>query len=342
MEERTGGVRGGWAGRQMGSPGVGAGMPTYSLPSTGVVVPVLAAALELPLQPGQNLQLPQDGASSQQVAWHKAEASQVADVLDIVQCGYPGGKGQLGARGHDRLVAGAGPELVVWLRSFLLEAGESSLPLLFAAPVGSGLNRELGLTELGQCILPLEQEGRVSAAAHRPAFLAGSRKGPWAGRPQRSALCSPGAQGRPKRRPATGTRGSDTARPRALVFTTHTYCLGFQGHPQDREPSPYHELCTLQAVRVVVTAAAAGISCLQEVEGLPLATQVGVARLWQVPRAVHHVLTSRKADLVQTAGRRPPGGEAFQPVAPASAGSARLAVLGWIRIGLAHEGRWLY
>lgn len=83
----------------------------------------------------------------------------MADVLDIVQSGYPRGERQLGARGNTRLVAGAGLELVVWLGRFLLEAGESSLPLPFAAPVGSGLDRELGLTELGHCILPLEQEG---------------------------------------------------------------------------------------------------------------------------------------------------------------------------------------
>lgn len=37
----------------------------------------------------------------------------VADVLDIVHC-VPRGKGQLGAQGNTRLVAGAGPELVVW------------------------------------------------------------------------------------------------------------------------------------------------------------------------------------------------------------------------------------
>lgn len=148
-----------------------AGTPTYSLPSTGVVVPLPATTLELRLQPGQSLQLPSDGVSSWEVAWHRAETSQVADVLDIVQCGYPRGKRQLGARGKKRLLAGAGPELVVWLGSLLLEAGESSLSLLFAAPVGSGLNRELSLTELGHCVLPLEQEGWVSAAAHCPHWL---------------------------------------------------------------------------------------------------------------------------------------------------------------------------
>lgn len=90
----------------------------------------------------------------------------MADVLDIVQCGWPRGKRQLGARGNTGLVAGAGPELVVWPGSFLLEAGESSLPLPFAAPVGSGLDRELGLTEPGHRVLPLEQEGWISLAAH--------------------------------------------------------------------------------------------------------------------------------------------------------------------------------
>lgn len=125
-----------------------------SLPSTGVVVPLPAATLELPLQPGQSLQLPSDGVSSWEVAWHRAETSQVADVLDIVQCGCPRRKRQLGAR--EKLLVGAGPEPVVWLGSFLLEAGESSLSLLFAAPVGSGLNRELSRTELGHCVLPHE------------------------------------------------------------------------------------------------------------------------------------------------------------------------------------------
>ena len=60
-------------GRQTGSQD--AGMPTYGLPCTGVVVPLLAAVLELPLQPGQSLQLPLDGVSSWEVAWHRAEAS---------------------------------------------------------------------------------------------------------------------------------------------------------------------------------------------------------------------------------------------------------------------------
>lgn len=159
-------------------------------------------------------------------------------------------------------MAGAGPELVVWPGSFLLEAGESSLPLLFAAPVGSGLDRELGLTESGHCVLP-------------------------------------------------------------------------------------HEFCTVQAVCVAVTAAAAGISSLQQIEGLTLASKVGEARLWQVPRAIHHMLTIRKADLVQIVWRRPPRGEAIQPVAPAPSGSALLAVQGWIprlRLGGAtiHERSWLF
>ena len=47
----------------------------------------------------------------------------MADVLDIVHCGQPRGKGQLGSQRNTRLVAGAGPELVVWPGSFLLEAG---------------------------------------------------------------------------------------------------------------------------------------------------------------------------------------------------------------------------
>ena len=46
-----------------------------SLPCTGVVVPLPAAALELPLQAGQSLQLPLDGVSSWEVARHRAEAS---------------------------------------------------------------------------------------------------------------------------------------------------------------------------------------------------------------------------------------------------------------------------
>lgn len=41
-----------------------------SLPYTGVVVPLLAAVLKLPLQLGQCLQLPLDGVSSWEVAWH--------------------------------------------------------------------------------------------------------------------------------------------------------------------------------------------------------------------------------------------------------------------------------
>lgn len=79
-----------------------------------------------------------------------------------------------------------------------------------------------------------------------------------------------------------------------------------------------------------MTAAAAGIPGLQQIEGLALATKVGVARLWQVPRAIHHMLPSRKADLVQIVWRRLPRGEAIQPVAPAPSGPALLAVLGWI------------
>lgn len=214
-----------------------------SLPCTGVVVPLPAAALQLPLQPGQSLQPPMDVVSRWEVAWHRAEASLEADVLEIVQCRFPRGKRQLGAQQYRRLVAGAGLEHVVWLGSFLLEAGESSLPLLFAAPVGSGLDRELGLTEFGHCVLP-------------------------------------------------------------------------------------HKFCTFHALCVAVTAAAAGISRLQDIEGLTLATKVGVARLWQVPRAIHHMLTSRQADLVQIVWRRPPRREAIQPVAPAPLGSASLAVLG--------------
>lgn len=186
----------------------------------------------------------------------------MADVLDIVQCGWPRGKRQLGARGNTGLVAGAGPELVVWPGSFLLEAGESSLPLPFAAPVGSGLDRELGLTEPGHRVLP-------------------------------------------------------------------------------------HEFCTVQAVYVVVTAAASRISGLQQIEGLTLATKVGKASLRQVPRAIHHMLTIRKANLVHIIQRRSSGGEAIQPVAPAPTGSARLAVLGCIprpRLwgSVLHEGRWLF
>lgn len=203
-----------------------------------------------------------DGISSWEVAWHRAEASQVADVLEIVHCGHPRGKRQLRAQRNTRLVGGAGPELVVWLRSFLLEAGVSSLPLLFAAPVGSGLDRELGLTEPGHCVLP-------------------------------------------------------------------------------------HKSCTVQAVCVAAAATAAGVSSLQQIEGLTLATKMGVARLWQVPGAVYHVLTFRKTDLVQIVWRRPPRGETIQPVSPAPSESALLAVLGWIpRVrlwgNLAHEGSWLF
>lgn len=186
----------------------------------------------------------------------------MADVLEIVQCGHPRGERQLEPQGNTRLVGGAGPELVVWLRSFLLEAGVSGLPLLFAAPVGSGLDRELGLTEPGHCVLP-------------------------------------------------------------------------------------HESCTVQAVCEAAAATAAGVSSLQQIEGLTLATQVGVARLWQVPGAIYHMLTFRKADLVQIVWRRPPRGEAIQPVAPAPSESALLAVLGCIpsvRLwgNLAPQGSWLF
>lgn len=153
-EERTSRLRGQtWAGSRLALQR--GGTPTYSLPCTGVVVPLPAAALQLPLQPGQSLQPPMDVVSRWEVAWHRAEASLEADVLEIVQCRFPRGKRQLGAQQYRRLVAGAGLEHVVWLGSFLLEAGESSLPLLFAAPVGSGLDRELGLTEFGHCVLPL-------------------------------------------------------------------------------------------------------------------------------------------------------------------------------------------
>lgn len=147
------------------------------------------------------------------MAGHGAEASQLTDVLDIVQGRQPRGEGQLQARGEFGLVAGTDRGLVVWLRSFLLEAGESRLSLPFAAPVGSGLDRELGLTEPGHCVLP-------------------------------------------------------------------------------------HKLCAVKAVGVAAAVAAAGISRLQQVEGLSLSTKVGVAGLWQVPGAIDHMLTFRKADLV--------------------------------------------
>ena len=96
-----------------------------------------------------------------------------------------------------------------------------------------------------------------------------------------------------------------------------------------------------------MTAAAAGISSLQQIEGLTLTAEVGKASLWQVPRAIHHMLTTRKADLVQLVQRRPPRGEAIQSVAPAASGSALLAVLGWIPgLGLwgavVHGGSWLF
>lgn len=98
---------------------------------------------------------------------------------------------------------------------------------------------------------------------------------------------------------------------------------------------------------MAVTAAAAGISSLQQIEGLTLASKVGEARLWQVPRAIHHMLTIRKADLVQIVWRRPPRGEAIQPVAPAPSGSALLAVQGWIprlrlRGATIHDRSWLF
>lgn len=73
-----------------------------------------------------------------------------------------------------------------------------------------------------------------------------------------------------------------------------------------------------------------------------MATKVGVAGLWQVPGAVHHMLALRKADLVEIVWRRPPRREAIQPVAPASS-PALLAVLRRVRrlgfwSALAHEG----
>lgn len=111
-----------------------------------------------------------DRVSGWEVAWHGTQASQVADVLDIVQCGQPRGKGYLQAHRNTRLVAGASPELVVWLKSSLLEAGKPGLPLLLAAGVWSGLDRELGLTELGHRVLPhkfctLQAVGGALAAA---------------------------------------------------------------------------------------------------------------------------------------------------------------------------------
>lgn len=124
------------------------------LPGAAVVVPLAAAALELHFQPGQSVQLPLDGVSAWEVAWHRAEAFQVADVLDIVQRGYPGRERKFGAQRDSGPVAGAGPEVVVWLGSSLLEAAESSLPLPTTALMGSGLDRELGLTEPGHCVLP--------------------------------------------------------------------------------------------------------------------------------------------------------------------------------------------
>lgn len=98
---------------------------------------------------------------------------------------------------------------------------------------------------------------------------------------------------------------------------------------------------------MAAAAAAAGISGFQQIEGLPLTSEVREASLWQVPGAVDHVLTVGKADLVQIVRRGPPRGEAVQPGAPAPAGSARLAVLGWLlgqRLwkALAQEGSWLF
>lgn len=126
-----------------------AGMPTYSLPRTGVVIPLAAAALKLNLQLHQNLQLPFDGVSSWEVAWHVTQAFQVADVVDIVQGGQPRRKRYLQAHRNTRLVTGVGLELVVWSKSSLLEASEPGLSLLLAARVWSCLDRELSLTELG-------------------------------------------------------------------------------------------------------------------------------------------------------------------------------------------------
>lgn len=63
-----------------------------SLPCTGVVVLLAAAALERLFQLSQGLQLPFDVASSLEVAWYRVEASQETDVPDIVQCGDPRGK----------------------------------------------------------------------------------------------------------------------------------------------------------------------------------------------------------------------------------------------------------
>lgn len=59
------------------------------------------------------------------------------------------------------------------------------------------------------------------------------------------------------------------------------------------------------------------------------------------------MLTTRKADLVQIVQGRPPRGEAIQSVAPATSGTAMLAVLGWIPgLGLwgavVHGGSWLF
>lgn len=139
-------------------------VPTYGLLEAGQIAPLAAAELELGLQLAQGLELPLDRVVCREVAWQCAEASQVADVLDIVQCGETRGEGQLGARGEAGLVAGAGPGRVVGQGRLFLEAGQSRLPLLtLAAPVGPGLDREFGLTELGQGVLPLEQKGASDA-----------------------------------------------------------------------------------------------------------------------------------------------------------------------------------
>lgn len=103
----------------------------------------------------------------------------------------------------------------------------------------------------------------------------------------RDCLCSP--------REDQG--GFCTPRPRPPGLK-HTHAVWGLKDTLGRKADPYHKLCTIHALCIVVTAAAAGISSLQHIEGLTLATKVGVARLWQVPRAIHHMLTIRKADLV--------------------------------------------
>lgn len=90
---------------------------------------------------------------------------------------------------------------------------------------------------------------------------------------------------------------------------------------------------------------ATGISGLQQIECFSLAAKVRVAGLWQVPGPVEHVLTLRKADLLQIVWRRPSGREAIQPVAPHTSPSL-LAVTGWIpspglRRELVCQGGWL-